>query len=135
MWKSLLIMVGLAASLSFSNAVRGQSASPAPQQSAAPASSSDISGKWHFVYQTDGGEREYPATLKQDGDQVTGKYGQSDVKGTYKDGDMDLAFPFNSEEAGMSSTLKMKGKIKDGKLVGNWQFADYDGTFVATRVE
>ncbi|HEY7212421.1 MAG TPA: hypothetical protein VH477_19250 [Bryobacteraceae bacterium] len=102
---------------------------------AGPTQSTDISGKWHFVYQTEGGERENDAMFKLEGDQVTGKYGDADVKGTFKDGDLDLAFPYNSDEAGMTATLKMKGKLKDGKLEGNWQFGDYDGTFVATRVE
>ena len=98
-------------------------------------SSDDISGKWHFVYQTEGGERENDANFKVDGEQVTGKYGSADVKGTFKDGELDLAFPYNSDEAGMTATLKMKGKLKDGKLTGNWQYGDYDGTFVATRAE
>ena len=97
------------------------------------ADSSDISGKWHFIYQTDGGPRENDAVFKVDGDQVTGKYAAADVKGTYKDGDLNLAFPFDSEEAGMKSTLKMKGKLRDGKLVGTWEFADYNGDFTATR--
>lgn len=109
--------------------------SAAPQHSAAAAEATDISGNWRFVYQTDGGERENAATFKVDGDQVTGKYNGADVKGTFKDGDIDLAFPYDSEEAGMKATLKMKGKLKDGKIVGNWQFADYDGTFVATRTQ
>jgi hypothetical protein len=95
----------------------------------------DISGKWHFVNQTQGGERESDAVFHLDGEQVTGKYSGADVKGTFSHGDLDLAFPFNSDEAGMTSTLKLKGKLKDGRLTGNWQFADYDGTFVATRVE
>ena len=136
MRKILLALVGVALSFSVSNTVRAQAAKPAmPPQSAAPAAVGDISGKWHFVYQTDAGEREKSADFKLDGDQVTGKYGGADVKGTFKDGDIDLAFPYDSEEAGMQATLKMKGKLKEGKLVGNWQFADYDGTFVATRVE
>lgn len=100
-----------------------------------PSTNDDISGKWHFVYQTEAGERDNNAEFKLNGDQVTGKYGGSDVKGTYKDGELDLAFPFNSDEAGMTATLTMKGKLKDGKITGTWQFSDYDGTFVATRAE
>ena len=107
-----------------------------PHQTTAPqtpADSSDISGKWHFIYQTDGGPRENDAVFKVEGDQVAGRYAAADVKGTYKDGDLNLAFPFDSEEAGMKATLKMKGKLKDGKLVGTWEFADYNGDFTATR--
>jgi hypothetical protein len=104
------------------------------QQSQPAAETADISGKWHFVYNTDGGDREANAVFKLDGNQVSGKWESgTDVKGTYKDGDLDLAFPYNSEEAGMTATLKMKGKLKDGKLVGNWEFADYSGTFTGTR--
>ncbi len=110
----------------------GIRAAQAPQVAAAPAN--DISGKWHFVYQTDGGDRDSDANFKIDGDQVTGKWnGTADVKGTFKDGALDLAFPYNSDEAGMTATLKMRGKLQDGKLAGNWEFADYSGTFVATR--
>ncbi|MDQ2711169.1 MAG: hypothetical protein M3Y24_02855 [Acidobacteriota bacterium] len=111
----------------------GQVARPQPSQ--ATAESSDIIGNWHFTYKTDGGDREMDATFKVDGDQVTGKYGTADVKGTYKDGDLNLAFPFDSEEANMKATLKMKGKMKDGKLVGTWEFADYNGDFTALRAK
>ena len=95
----------------------------------------DISGKWHFVHQTEGGERENDAVFKLEHDQVTGTYANADVKGVFKDGELDLAFPFNSEEAGMTATLKLKGKLENGKLRGNWQFGDHDGSFVASRVE
>jgi hypothetical protein len=111
-----------------------QSAGTPPQTTPA-AKPDDLSGKWHFVNQTEGGERETSATFSLTGAQVTGKYSGADVKGTFKDGDLDLAFPFNSEEANMTATLKLKGKLKDGKLVGNWQYADYEGSFVATKVE
>ncbi|MBV8865467.1 MAG: hypothetical protein JO210_08740 [Acidobacteriaceae bacterium] len=106
--------------------------SAAPAQAAAPAN--DISGKWHFVYQTEGGDRDSDGDFKLNGDQVTGKWnGTADVKGTFKDGVLDLAFPYNSDEAGMTASLKMKGRLQDGKLAGNWEFADYSGTFTATR--
>ncbi len=111
---------------------------PALNQSATPAQvarpANDISGKWHFVYQTDGGDRDSDGDFKLDGDQVAGKWnGTADVKGTFKDGVLDLAFPYNSDEAGMTATLKMKGKLQDGKLTGTWEFSDYSGAFTATR--
>ena len=102
-------------------------------QSAAPSQSGDISGKWQFVFNTEGGDRESTADFKLDGDQVTGKWNAADVKGTFKDGDLDLAFPYNSEEAGMTATLKMKGKLKEGKLTGTWEFGDHTGAFTGTR--
>ena len=102
------------------------------QQQAAPASS-DITGKWHFVFQTEGGDRENEADFKLQGDQVTGKWNSTDVKGTFKDGDLNLAFPYTSDEAGMTATLKLKGKLADDKLSGTWEYSEYSGSFTATR--
>ncbi len=105
---------------------------PVQAQPAAQAAA-DISGKWHFTLNTDGGDREQNALFKVAADQVTGKWDTADVKGTYKEGDLDLAFPFTSDEAGMTATFKVKGKLKDGKLVGTWEFGDYSGTLTGTR--
>jgi hypothetical protein len=103
------------------------------QGAPAPAATTDIAGKWHFTLNTEGGDREAEALFKLDGDQVTGRWDTTDLKGTYKDGDLDLAFPLNSEEAGMTATLKIKGKWTAGKLVGNWEFSEYSGTFTASK--
>ncbi len=99
---------------------------------AALAAADDLSGSWHFVFSTPGGDREAEASFKVDGGQVTGKFADADVKGTYKDGAMDLAFPFNSSEAG-SGTMSIKGSLASGALSGSWEFAGYSGTFTAKR--
>jgi hypothetical protein len=98
----------------------------------AHAQAQPISGKWHFVLQTEGGDRTADPNFLADGDQVTGKWGDADVKGSFKDGKLDLAFPYNSDEAG-AGTLKIKGELKDGALTGTWEFQDYSGSFKATR--
>ncbi len=122
----------VAGAIVFCGGVGIRAAQTPSQQSATPAN--DISGKWHFVFQTEGGDRESDADLKLAGDQVTGKWnGSADVKGTFKNSALDLAFPYTSDEAGITATMKMKGKLQDGKLTGNWEFSDYSGTFVATR--
>lgn len=94
-----------------------------------------VAGKWIFVMDTGGGDREVNAefTVAADGT-VTGKYGTSDVAGTYKDGKLDLNFQMTSEEAGQTAALKLVGKL-DGTaaLVGTWEFSEYNGTFKATR--
>ncbi|MFL6352226.1 MAG: hypothetical protein ACJ74Z_10300 [Bryobacteraceae bacterium] len=92
----------------------------------------DISGKWHFVLQTEGGEREKEATFQQAGDKVTGKWDDADVQGTFDDGKLDLEFPVTSEEAG-KGTLKLKGQVAEDSLTGTWEFESYSGTFKATR--
>ena len=57
---------------------------------AALAAADDASGSWHLVFHNPGGEREMDASLKVDGGQVKGKCADTDVKGTYKDGALDL---------------------------------------------
>jgi hypothetical protein len=95
-------------------------------------SRTDISGKWHFVLDTEDGNRDVEAQFKLTGDQVTGTWQKADVKGTFRGADLDLAFPLTSEEAGMTATLKLKGKLSDGKLKGTWAYAEYSGDFTAT---
>ena len=92
-----------------------------------------VTGKWHFVLSTDGGDREFDPEFKQDGDQVTGKWGaDGNVKGTFTDGKLNLEFPVTSEEAG-SGTLRIKGTLAEDTLTGDWSFNDYSGSFKATR--
>jgi hypothetical protein len=99
-----------------------------------------VSGKWHFVFDTEGGDREFDSIFAQDADKVTGKWAVSDAKkdgdpvaGTFSSNQLALEFPINSEEAG-PGTLKLTGKLADdGSLTGNWSFGDYSGTFKATR--
>src|SRR3569833_4108642 len=49
------------------------------------AQNAGIAGKWHFVLATPGGDREVDADFAVDDDgNVTGKWGNADVAGTYK---------------------------------------------------
>jgi len=96
------------------------------------AQAQQITGKWHFVFKTEGGDRTSNPNFDQHEDQVSGKWDDADVKGTFKDGKLDLAFPYNSDEAG-PGTLKIKGELKGDTLTGTWEFQDYTGSFKATR--
>jgi len=98
------------------------------------AAAADITGKWQFVLNTEGGDRTAAATFQVDGNKVSGKWGDAnaDVAGTFTDGALDLAFPYNSDEAG-PGTLKLKGKLEGDALTGTWEFQEYSGTFKATR--
>jgi hypothetical protein len=91
-----------------------------------------VAGKWHFVFQTEDGERTADPTFEQDGEKVGGKWGNAAVKGTFTQGKLDLAFPYDSDEAG-PGTLKIKGEVKEDTLAGRWEFQQYSGTFTATR--
>jgi len=98
------------------------------------AVSDPITGKWTFVFDTNGGTKEVTAELKLDGEKVSGKFAEkADVKGTFKDQKIDLAFPFESEEANVSDTLRITGKVEKDKLSGEWTFSQYSGTYEARR--
>lgn len=99
---------------------------------ASAVAADDLNGNWHFIVHTEAGDREFSATFKVDGDQVSGKLADADVKGTFKSGALDLAFPFTSSEAG-NGTLTIKGALADAALSGNWEFNGYSGTFNAAR--
>jgi len=110
-------------------AVPGQQAAPTTQ------TAGGIDGKWHFVLDTPGGDREMDAEFAVDGDgKVTGKFADATVAGTYKDGQMDLEFSMTSEESGETAPLKLTGKLDEtNTLSGDWAFSEYNGTFKATR--
>ena len=96
---------------------------------------SPIDGKWHFVLDTPGGDREMDAEFTADADgKVTGKFGKADVAGTFKDGHLALEFSMTSEESGETAAMKIDGKLDDTMaLAGTWEFSSYNGTFKASH--
>ena len=136
--KKLLFVAAAMAFLLVGRPVMNAQAATAPDTAPAArdaAKADGINGKWHFVMDTPGGDREMDAEFAVDKDgNVTGKYGTTDVAGTYKDGQMDLNFSMTSEEAGETAPFKLQGKLDEtSALTGTWAFAEYDGTFKATR--
>jgi hypothetical protein len=102
---------------------------------AAQAQDKGIDGKWHFVLETPGGEREVDADFAVNSEGlVTGKWGDADVAGVYKEGKLLLDFQFTSEEAGTTAEMKIDGKLDEtAALMGDWSFSEYSGTYKATR--
>ena len=93
-----------------------------------------IAGKWHFVLQTQDGDRTYDATFTEDGDRVGGKWDKYEVKGTFIGGKLNLEFPAASDEVG-EGVLKITGQLAKGELTGTWSFQTYDGKFTAARAK
>ena len=113
-------------------------ATPAAQDKpAAPAAGQDqrINGKWHFVFDTGGGDRDFSAEFTVDAQgNVTGTWEKAPATGTYKDGHLLMAFDTYSEEASETATLHLDGKFDDtNTLTGNWTFSSYEGAFKATH--
>lgn len=96
------------------------------------AQTDNVSGKWHFVLETEGGDREIDADFRQQAEKVTGTWDKAKVQGTFSGGKLNLEFPIESEEAG-PGTLTLKGQLEGEALTGTWAFQTYDGKFKATR--
>ena len=100
----------------------------------AVSASDPITGKWTFVFDTEGGPREFTADFNLDGDKVSGRFAEkADVKGTFRDQKVDLAFPFHSDEADMTDTLTITGKLDKDALAGAWTFNQWSGSYKAHR--
>jgi hypothetical protein len=94
---------------------------------------SAIDGKWQFDLQTDGGPRQVAVEMTTDGEQVTGTWDTTELKGTFKDNKLALSFPLTSAEAGFTADLIIDGTLEGDGLKGTWKFGDYGGTFTATK--
>ena len=92
-----------------------------------------LSGKWTFTMDTPGGVRTQTATFTVEDGNVGGKWDKADVKGSFKEGQLELKFPLESAEAGSAGTFSISGKLAEGKLTGRWQWESYGGTFTAVR--
>jgi len=107
-----------------------------------PLVAAELTGQWHFVFDTEAGVREADMTLEVKEGQVTGKISMPDapdkateVSGNFADGQVALDFPYYSEDAGYRSTVKIQGKLEGDKITGEWQFDQHKGTFTAKRTK
>ena len=118
-------------------AVPATPSAPAAQAQPAKPASQDkrINGKWHFVFDTQGGDREFNADFTVDADgNVTGTWEKAPASGTYKDSHLLMVFDVTSEEANETAPLHLDGKLDDSETItGTWAFSSYDGTFKATH--
>ena len=137
--KKLLFAV-LALTLSLTGTVLAQApATPdkpvtAPEKSPDKSQDNTVNGKWHFVFNTPGGDREFDADFTVDAEgKVSGTFGKSAAAGTFKDGHLQMAFDTTTEE-GETGQLQMDGKLDEtATLTGTWTFSEYEGTFKAAR--
>lgn len=92
-----------------------------------------VDGTWQFTMQTDGGPREATVEMKAEGDQVSGTWDTTPLKGSFKEGHLALNFPFTSPEAGLTADLIIDGRLEGDTLQGTWTFSQYSGSFTAAR--
>lgn len=75
----------------------------------------DISGKWDFTSEWDGGSQQSVFVFQQKGDQLTGKYtgesGESELSGTVKDDTLEFDI-LSIEVDGEKKKVHCKGKVE-----------------------
>ena len=98
----------------------------------------DVTGKWVFNVTTDAGNGTPTVTLQQKGDSLTGHYssqtlGETELKGTLKDGKIMFRFPVTEQGTTLTVTYtgtvdtkdSMKGRVDIGGMA--------TGSFTAKR--
>lgn len=109
-----------------------------PSTSAAQSSPVDLTGKWLFTVNTDGGTGTPTVTLTQKGDSLTGHYssqllGEADLKGTVKDGKFSFSLQGNVQGTAVTvtytGTIESKDALKGSVDLGGMA----SGTFTAKR--
>ncbi len=110
-----------------------------PSAGAAQSSAGvDLTGKWLFAVNTDGGSGTPTVTLTQKGDSLTGHYssqllGEADLKGTVKDGKFSFTLQGNVQGTAVTvtytGTIESKDALKGSVDLGGMA----SGTFTAKR--
>jgi len=110
-------------------------AAPAAQDKPAADQDKRINGKWHFVFDTSGGDREANAEFTVDAEgNVTGTWEKAPATGTYKEGHLLMAFDVTAEDLNETATLHLDGQMDDSNTItGTSTFSSYDATFKATH--
>jgi hypothetical protein len=98
----------------------------------------NVTGKWAFTVQTDGGTTNPVATFKQDGEKLTGHYssqtlGEADFTGTVKGNA--IRFTFNANAQGQEVDVVYEGTVEKDTMKGTLAIAggQVNGTFTATK--
>ena len=95
----------------------------------------ELAGQWDFVFDTEGGVRRTACTMQLNGEQVSGKFEKSDVKGTFRGGALDLKFPHYSAEGGFEAELSLQGVVEGDGMKGDWTYGEHGGTWTATKAK
>lgn len=92
-----------------------------------------ISGTWEMTMDTPGGERKAKPRFSLEGENVSGKWDASEVKGRFRNGQLELQFPLASGEAGYEAEFKVSAKLEGAVLKGTWSWSTYGGALTGKK--
>lgn len=97
----------------------------------------DLDGKWNFVWQTPGGERQSALVFKQKAEEVEARFPDSKepIMGTFKDGKLTLSGRLFSSEAGETADFHMHGTLSGSELKGTGGWGEHQLSFTARKAD
>ena len=102
---------------------------------ALPSARADLAGSWLITFNTPNGALDATATLKVDGDKLSGtikgEAGETAVTGTVKGEGFTIAFEVVSPQGNFS--ISMQGKTEGDDIKGTFDFGQGTGDFVGKR--
>ena len=96
----------------------------------------DITGSWAMeITNPLGFTNDVPLTLEQDGEEITGKAGDTPLKGVIEGGDITMSYDVPETQVG-PMTLTFEGKVDGASMEGTVTFGHFaSGTWTAAREE
>ncbi len=101
--------------------------------SAGVASGGDVAGKWKFAFEMPDGVLELPVTMKVSGSEVTAETAGIAIKGTLKNGLLELIGEVYADKAGYEAPVKVSGRVKGDEIRGDASWDIYETNFIATK--
>ena len=102
---------------------------------AVPSARADLGGNWQLTFNTPNGPIDATATLKVDGEKLTGtlkgEAGETPLTGSHKGESFTLAFEVQTPQGDFSVT--MQGKTEGDGLKGTFDFGQGTGDFTGKR--
>jgi hypothetical protein len=99
------------------------------------AMAAEVDGRWKFVFETPAGVREGVMEMRSEGEDVVAKGPKHQLKGTYKEGVLELSGEVYSSEGGYSAKLTIKGAVKGNQIKGDAVWDQWTMPFTAKREE
>ena len=97
----------------------------------------DLNGRWNFVWQTPGGERQTVLRFEQKTEHVEAFFPETKqpVTGTLKDGRLSLSGRVFSSEAGQDADFHLEGTLSNGELKGTGGWGEHPLSFTARKAD
>ena len=106
-----------------------------------PDAAVDLSGKWNFVWQTEGGERRSVLTFTAQGGSAPGKWkvdfpgAKSPLDAALDGNRLQVSGSLYSAEAGSTGAFQLKGTVDGKRIKGTASWDEHTMTFEASKAD